>query len=137
MIEAWPEIRLGQSRRFHDVGGMPGLPPIAAVWSLNASAAERTRAVTDDCFRTLDKVREGARLCITPGSNQYKNQFGLWEVSLTDNPVPRIPVRIASAPSINDDLPSSNPSGKAMLIVLSCAVAIVSDLLGSHATFGF
>ena len=56
---------------------------------------------------------------------------------MTDNPAPRIPVRIAPAASLNDNLPSSNPSGKTMLIVGGCAIALVSVLVTFHATFGF
>jgi len=42
-----------------------------------------------------------------------------------------------SPPSINDNLPSSNPSGKTVLIVLGCALVLVGVLVLFHSTFRF
>jgi hypothetical protein len=56
---------------------------------------------------------------------------------MTDDPAPRIPVRIAPAASINDNLPTGNPSGKTVLIVGGCAIALVAVLVAFHTAFGF
>jgi hypothetical protein len=56
---------------------------------------------------------------------------------MTDTNVPLRPVTIPRPPSINDNLPTGNPSGKTVLIVLGCAVAVVLVLVVFHSTFGF
>jgi hypothetical protein len=55
---------------------------------------------------------------------------------MTDAPEPHRPVRIPRPSPINDNLPSSNPSKKTMLIVLGCTIVLVLVVL-FHSTFGF
>jgi hypothetical protein len=49
---------------------------------------------------------------------------------------PHRPVKIPRPQSINDNLPSSNPSGKTVLIVLGCAIVVVLVWVLFYSTFG-
>jgi hypothetical protein len=55
---------------------------------------------------------------------------------MTDTQAPK-PVTIPRPPSINDDLPTSNPSGKTVLIVLGCAAVLLVLFLEFHTAWGF
>jgi len=56
---------------------------------------------------------------------------------MPDNGAPHKPVTIPRPQSINDNLPSSNASGKTVLIVLGCAILLVLVWVLFHSTFGF
>ncbi len=55
---------------------------------------------------------------------------------MTDAPTPQRPVTTARPPSINDSLPTGNPSGKTVLITLGCAIVLVLAWVFFHAMFG-
>jgi hypothetical protein len=56
---------------------------------------------------------------------------------MTDGHAPLKPAAISRPPSINDSLPSSNPSGKTVLVVLGCAIVVVLAWVFFHSTLGF
>jgi hypothetical protein len=56
---------------------------------------------------------------------------------MTDTRAPLEPVKKGPAPSMNDNLPSSNPSGKTVLIVLGCAIVLVVAWVLFHSALGF
>jgi len=56
---------------------------------------------------------------------------------MTNNDAPHRPLNIPRPTSINDNLPSSNPSGKTVLIVLGCAIVLVLVWVLFHTTLGF
>jgi hypothetical protein len=55
---------------------------------------------------------------------------------MTDVHEPHRPVKIPRPSSINDNLPSSNPSVKTVLIVLGCAIVIVLVWVLFHSALG-
>jgi len=55
---------------------------------------------------------------------------------MTDAHEPHRPVKISRPQSINDNLPSSNPSGKTVLIVLGCTIVVVLVWVLFYSTFG-
>jgi len=56
---------------------------------------------------------------------------------MTDAHEPHRPVKIPHPSSINDNLPSSNPSVKTVLIVLGCAIVVVLVWVLFHSALGF
>jgi hypothetical protein len=54
---------------------------------------------------------------------------------MTDAHAPLKPVTTPRLPSINDSLPSGNPSGKTVLIVVGCAIVLVLGWV-FRSTFG-
>ena len=56
---------------------------------------------------------------------------------MTNNDAPHRPLNIPRPTSINDNLPSSNPSRKTVLIVLGCAMVLIVILVLFHSAFGF
>jgi hypothetical protein len=58
------------------------------------------------------------------------------EISMTDAPAPQRPATPARPPSINDNLPTGNPSGKTVLIALGCAIVLVLAWVFFHAMVG-
>jgi hypothetical protein len=66
-----------------------------------------------------------------------KIKFGSWEFAMADTHTPLKPVKAVRPPSMNDNLPSSNPSRKTVLIVLGCAIVLVLVWVLFHSRFGF
>ena len=56
---------------------------------------------------------------------------------MTNNDAPHRPLNIPRPTSINDNLPSSNPRGKTVLIVLGCAMVLIVVWVLFHSAFGF
>jgi len=56
---------------------------------------------------------------------------------MTDAHAPLKPVTPTRPPSINDSLPTGNPSLKTVLIVVGCAIVLVLVWVLFHSTFGF
>lgn len=56
---------------------------------------------------------------------------------MTDAHAPQRPVTTTRPLSINDSLPTGNPSGKTVLIALGCAIVLVLAWLFFHAAIGF
>ena len=56
---------------------------------------------------------------------------------MTNNDAPHRPLNIPRPTSINDNLPSSNPRGKTVLIVLGCTIVLVLVWVLFHTTLGF
>jgi hypothetical protein len=54
---------------------------------------------------------------------------------MTDAHAPLKPVTTIRPPSINDNLPTGNPSGKTVLIVVGCAAVLVLGWV-LYSTFG-
>jgi hypothetical protein len=50
---------------------------------------------------------------------------------------PLKPVTAPRPPSMNDSLPTGNPSGKTVLIVLGCAIVLVLVWVKFHSALGF
>jgi hypothetical protein len=56
---------------------------------------------------------------------------------MADPHEPLKPVTIPRPPSINDSLPTGNPSGKTVLIVFGCAIVLVLVGVMFHSALGF
>ncbi len=56
---------------------------------------------------------------------------------MTDAHKPLKPVTVPRPPSMNDTLPTGNPSGKTVLIVLGCAIVLALSWVTFHSALGF